>query len=86
VSHIVGCIRLPYPDLWKVSIPDDQNLKQKLQMLVLDDELSRSTARLSTVFSDVPEEAHLHIVVKAPPGGECRCSCIFVELMITLLS
>jgi len=64
---------IAYLDLWKVSIPDDHNLKQKLQTLVLGDELSLSSmARLSTVFLDVPKKGHcLHIVVKTLPGGEC---------------
>lgn len=64
-------------DLSKVSIPVNRDLRvgQTLQTLFLGEELLPVT-RLSKVFSYVPEEGHLHIVVKAPPGGECRCSCM----------
>lgn len=63
------------PDFWKVSISTDENPKQKLQTLILSKELF-SLASLSKIFSDMPEEGHLHIIVKAPPGGKCQCSTI----------
>jgi hypothetical protein len=67
----VDAVRL---DLWKVSdsnLPDDRNLKDKISELKLDDKQPLSPmAKLSTVFSDKPEDEHLHIVVRVPPAGE----------------
>src|SRR5258708_3115374 len=58
-------------DLWKVSIPDDRNLKENIGKLDFDDEQPLSPmAKLSKVFADAPEEMHLHIVVRVPPAGE----------------
>jgi hypothetical protein len=57
--------------LWKVSIPVDHGLEQKLSDMELNDNESLSPVdRLSQVFSDSPEERHLHIVVRSPPAGE----------------
>jgi hypothetical protein len=58
--------------LWKVSITVDQSLDKKLGELHLVDEGSLSpVVKLLKVFTDAPEEEHLHIVVKRPPG-ECK--------------
>ena len=57
--------------LWKVSYPVDGGLNGNLSKLKFVDKESLSPVdRLSKVFSIVPKEAHLHIVVKAPPTGE----------------
>ena len=57
--------------LWKVSIPVNRSLDENLSKLDFVDEGSLlPVKRLSGVFSDQPEEEHLHIVVRAPPPGE----------------
>jgi hypothetical protein len=58
--------------LWKVSIPDNDNLKQHLNTLELNESselLRRSTSRLLNVFKGELEEEHVHIVVQPPPTG-----------------
>ena len=55
--------------LWKVSIPVIQNLTENLSKLDFVDESSLlPVKRLSKVFSEQPEDEHLHIVVRVPPG------------------
>src|ERR1700729_1040840 len=55
--------------LWKVSIPVNQNLTENLSKLDFVDESSLlPVKRLSKVFSDQPEDEHLHVVVRVPPG------------------
>jgi hypothetical protein len=57
--------------LWKVSIPVNRSLTENLGKLNFVDEGSLLPVnRLSKVFSDQPEEEHLHIVVRSPPAGE----------------
>jgi hypothetical protein len=69
-DHVAPC-RM---DLWKISdlnLPDDLNLKDKISDLKLDDKQPLSPmAKLSTVFSDKPEDQYVHIVVRVPPAGE----------------
>jgi hypothetical protein len=55
--------------LWKVSIPDDANLKESLDNLN-GTFLSTSTAPVSFVFSDAPRSGYLHIVAKKPDGDD----------------
>ena len=54
-------------DLWKVSIPA---IKEEITRLKLNEQPLSPTAKLSTIFSDEPEDGHLHIVVRVPPVGE----------------
>ena len=57
--------------LWNVSISVNRNLTENLSKLNFVDEGSLlPVKRLSGVFSDRPEDEHLHIVVRAPPAGE----------------
>jgi hypothetical protein len=72
--------------LWKVSYPVDGGLNGILRKLEFIDEESLSLVdRLSKVFSIVPKEAHLHIVVKAPPTGEYEWLAVTTILMHTIL-
>jgi hypothetical protein len=58
--------------LWKVSIPDNQELAQRLCNLRLVDEQSLSPSDdLIEIFSDSPARKHLHIIVRPPLTGEC---------------
>jgi hypothetical protein len=53
--------------LWSVSLPMDDTLEYSLMNLILDPEQSLSySAKLSKVFSELPKERHLHIVVQRP--------------------
>src|SRR5258705_41801 len=55
--------------LWKVSIPVNRNLTENLSKLDFIDENSLlPVKKLSKIFSDQPEDEHLHIVVRVPPG------------------
>jgi hypothetical protein len=55
--------------LWQVSIPVNRNLTEHLSKSDFVDESSLlPVKRLSKVFSDQPEDEHLHIVVRVPPG------------------
>ena len=57
--------------LWKVSIPVNRSLTENLSKLdFVDDGSLLPVKRLSGVFSDQPEDEHLHIVVRVPPAGE----------------
>jgi hypothetical protein len=59
--------------LWKVSILVDRSLTKNISKLDFVDEGSLlPVKRLSGVFSDQPEDEHLHIVVRVPPAGECE--------------
>ena len=54
-------------------MPADANLEQELGNLDLTDAKSLPPLkRLSNVFLDLPEESHIHLVVRAPPAGERR--------------
>jgi hypothetical protein len=57
--------------LWKVSIPANGLLNDDPRILGLSEGESLQPAiRLSKVFSDVIEEEHIHVVVRAPPMGK----------------
>ena len=57
--------------LWQVSIPVNRNLTENISKLdFVDDGSLLPVKRLSGVFSDPPEDEHLHIVVRVPPAGE----------------
>src|ERR1700722_16379342 len=58
--------------LWKVSLPDDENLQQTLdeQELVEGAALRRSFTRLSNVFPTRPKDEHLHILIQCSPTRE----------------
>jgi len=59
--------------LWNVSVPVDRSLEENINNFFLANEESLSPVhKLSKVFPDLPEEEHLHIVVKSPPIGECE--------------
>jgi hypothetical protein len=67
--------------LWKVSIPVNRSLTENLSTLDFVDEGSLlPVKRLSGVFSDQPEDEHLHIVVRVPSAGECGLLSIFITL------
>ena len=51
--------------LWKVSFPVDENLDGNLTNF-LDEESLLPFRGLSKVFSDMPKEEYLHIVIKRP--------------------
>ena len=60
--------------LWKVSIPVNRNLTENLSKLLFVDEGSLlPVEELTDVFSGSPARRHLHIVVRGPPAGECKC-------------
>ena len=66
--------------LWSVSMPADGTLEEELSKLELVDEGSLSPAnRLSKEFSGVPNEGHLHIVVKVPPTGTSLCPIVLLH-------
>jgi Crinkler effector protein N-terminal domain len=56
--------------LWKVSLPVNRKLKQKLDAFEPDEEtkLRKPITRLSSVFRN-PKDGHLHIIVQHP----CEC-------------
>jgi hypothetical protein len=67
--------------LWKVSIPVNRNLTENLSKLDFVDEGSLlPVKRLSGVFSDQPEDEHLHIVVRVPPAGEYELLSFVITL------
>jgi hypothetical protein len=86
MEHACDGIDAVLLDLWKVSdsnLPDDRNLKDKISELKLDDKQPLSPmAKLSTVFSEKPEDEHLHIVVRVPPAGELVFFFARVEIMV----
>jgi Crinkler effector protein N-terminal domain len=62
--------------LWKVSIPSDSLVERDPRIIDLNENQSLLPMnRLSKVFSDVPEEDHIHILVRAPPAGEWAFCC-----------
>jgi hypothetical protein len=67
--------------LWKVSIRVNQNLTENLSKLdFVDDGSLLPVKRLSGVFSDQPEDEHLHIVVRVPPAGEYELLAFVITL------
>ena len=60
-------------DLYKVSLPDDEDLEQALEGLTFGPhEVLCSTKLLSLVFPTPPPERHVHIVI-ATSTSESRC-------------
>jgi len=58
--------------LWSVSILVDENLRESLSKLELVDKGSlQPVQELSEIFTGTPVKKHVHIVIKAPPSGEC---------------
>ena len=59
-------------DCWKVSISDIHNLPENISDVqgVKEGPLS-PMKRLMSVFSDVPKDEHIHIIVKPPTIGKC---------------
>jgi len=58
--------------LWRVSIPVDENLRESLSKLELVDKGSlQPVQELSEIFTGTPVKKRVHIVIKAPPSGEC---------------
>ena len=69
-------------DLWKVSIPDDDRLIESVRKLdLVNNRCLRSTAKLSKVFADAPEDHHIHIVVRASTWN-----CIQIVAELTLMT
>jgi hypothetical protein len=67
--------------LWQVSIPVNRNLTENLRKLdFVDDGSLLPVKRLSGVFSDQPEDEHLHIVVRVPPAGEYELLAFVITL------
>ena len=60
--------------LWKVSIFVDDNLQQLLKEFEPVEELAlrRPVSKLSSVFPNLPEDEHLHILIQRP------CECPFL--------
>jgi len=57
--------------LWKVDLPLEGDTFEHLNGLKPDPKESLSPwVKLLKVFSEIPEEEHLHIVVQGPPAGE----------------
>ena len=56
--------------LWKVSIAVNGNLAESLDPDIINDDPLLPVNRLSKVFSDPPEDKHLHIIMQALPAGE----------------
>jgi hypothetical protein len=66
--------------LWKVSFPVNESLKENLGKLVDEESLSPVDG-LSDVFPESLVRKHLHIVVRAPPTGECEWLAVTTILM-----
>ena len=69
--------------LWKVSIAVNGNLAENLDPDIINDDPLLPVNRLSKVFSDPPEDEHLHIVVQAPPAGELDIVSIGVRFQFS---
>ena len=59
-------------DLWKISIQIDNALKKNLENVDFTNGTLLPLTVLSTLFPEAPAEGQLHIVVKAPIGGELK--------------
>ena len=58
--------------LWSVSILVDENLRESLSKLELVDKGSlQPVQELSEIFTGTLAKKRVHIVIKAPPSGEC---------------
>ncbi|KAG2339081.1 hypothetical protein BDR05DRAFT_951502, partial [Suillus weaverae] len=57
--------------LWKVDLPVDDALKRTLESLELNKMESPSPVKkLQKVFSEIPEDEHLHIVIQGPRAAD----------------
>ncbi|KAG1894527.1 uncharacterized protein F5891DRAFT_893524, partial [Suillus fuscotomentosus] len=55
--------------LWKVDLPVDDTIEHNLNNLTLDQTKSLSPVKkLQKVFSEIPEDESLHVVIRAPPA------------------
>ncbi|KAG1834019.1 hypothetical protein DFJ58DRAFT_735930 [Suillus subalutaceus] len=55
--------------LWKVDLPVDEMIEHSLSSLTLGTMKSLSpVTKLQKVFSEIPEDEHLHIVIEGPPA------------------
>ncbi|KAG1784737.1 uncharacterized protein HD556DRAFT_199653 [Suillus plorans] len=58
-------------DLWQVDLPVDETIEHNLNNLTLDKEKRLwPLTKLQKVFSEIPEDEHLHIVIRAAPVGQ----------------
>ncbi|KAG2337821.1 hypothetical protein BDR05DRAFT_847867, partial [Suillus weaverae] len=54
--------------LWKVDLPVDEMIEHDLSSLILDaKKILSPVKKLQKVFSEIPEDEHLHIVIQCPP-------------------
>jgi Crinkler effector protein N-terminal domain len=62
--------------LWKVSIPTDGNLAQKLAEFdaVEKELLEKPSTKLLNAFPEPLEDEHIHIIVRRPDGESVICS------------
>jgi hypothetical protein len=71
--------------LWKVDLPLEGDMFEHLNDLKPDPKESLSPwVKLLKVFSELPEEDHLHIVVQGPPASELSIN--IVTLSSTLMA
>ncbi|KAI5992795.1 hypothetical protein EDD15DRAFT_2167804, partial [Pisolithus albus] len=70
--HSVDADRL---SLYRTSLPDNGELEDKLRSLAFDEPLL-STSTLASIFTDLPLEGHLHIVVRPLPESRLFTSAI----------
>ncbi|KAG1860902.1 hypothetical protein F4604DRAFT_1957637 [Suillus subluteus] len=60
-------------DLWQVDLPYNETIKHSLSTLKLDTEKSLSpVTKLQKVFSKIPEDEHLHIVIQPADGSRAH--------------
>ncbi|KIM79435.1 hypothetical protein PILCRDRAFT_74257 [Piloderma croceum F 1598] len=78
-DHVPADTLLP----WKVSIPVNRNLNENLSKLnFVDEDLLLPVKRLSGVFSDQPEDEHLHIIVRVLPAEsqpQLNLNCLVLD-------
>jgi hypothetical protein len=61
-------------DLWLVSLPIDSYLPKNVEELKLtEDQRLKPAVRLRKVFTSLPADDHVHIVVERPP--DCKYEC-----------
>jgi hypothetical protein len=55
--------------LWKVDFPVDDTLERSIGRFDKDKQPLSAATKLLKVFSKLPQEEHLHIVIQRPPAG-----------------
>jgi hypothetical protein len=55
--------------LWKVDFPLDDTLERSISRFDQDKQSLPGATKLLKVFSKLPQEEHLHIVIQRPPAG-----------------